>query len=89
MMAGNLLFRPLIILNVEEKFKKIIEFFDEDLDLVREAFENGIKSFEVSGLKGLPIDTGFPAVAGSLVWIYKLRQRVQRPFNDLVYLDYP
>lgn len=51
MMAGNLLFRPLIIINVEEKFKKIIEFFDEDLDLVREAFENGIKSFEVSGLK--------------------------------------
>lgn len=51
MMAGNLLFRPLIIINVEEKFKKIIEFFDEDLDLVCEAFENGIKSFEVSGLK--------------------------------------
>lgn len=51
MMAGNLLFRPLIIINVEEKFKKIIEFFDEDLDLVRTAFENGIKSFEVSGLK--------------------------------------
>lgn len=50
-MAGNLLFRPLILINVEDKFKKIIEFFDEDLDLVRDAFNNGIRSFEVSGLK--------------------------------------
>lgn len=51
MMAGNLLYRPLILINVEEKFKKIIEFFEQDLDLVREAFETGIENFEISGLK--------------------------------------
>lgn len=51
MMVGNLLYRPLIIINVDEKFKKIIEFFDQDLNLVRKAFETGIQSFEISGLK--------------------------------------
>lgn len=66
---GNILDRPIIHELMWPKYRRIIEEFNKELDTVKVLFAKGLK-------EGFPIDPHFPPVAGKLMYIHKLRQRL-------------
>lgn len=77
---GNLLERTVIRNEITPKYGTILEIFNEELDTVKIIFDEGLKS-------GIPIDKNFPPVAGTLMWISKLKQRIEKPGEDLKLLE--
>lgn len=86
---GSLLQRKIIYPEVQEKVLKLIEMYSNDLDLVRGNFQEGMCQIENNGLNGLTVDKGFPIVAGALVWVKKIRERISKPMEDIPLLEIP
>lgn len=86
---GSLLNRPLIMKQVGEKLFNLMSIFDEDLTMTKSCFDMGLQSFAEHGLEGIPRDEGFPLVAGALMWILKLRNRIRKPAHDISLLEFP
>lgn len=72
---GSLIERPIIQETMLTKFPVIIQMFDEELDTVKELFDEG-------KLQGIPIDKHFPPVAGKMLWLYKLKRRIVAPADS-------
>lgn len=86
---GTLLSRPLISKQVGEKLLGLIYLFNNDLDMVKECYDKGMNKYEKEGLSAVPVDDAYPPVAGTLMWLYKLRSRVTRPVTDIAMLEFP
>ncbi|KAJ8925640.1 hypothetical protein NQ315_009485 [Exocentrus adspersus] len=77
---GTLINRPAINQEVTVKYHIIIDHFNFELDSVKELYDKGKK-------KGIPLDKFYPTVAGTLLWIYKLRNRISKPTEDFRLLE--
>ncbi|KAL1403957.1 hypothetical protein pipiens_005505 [Culex pipiens pipiens] len=86
---GTLLNRPLILTDIQRKIANIVHLYNNDLNIVKRLFDEGVAAYEKHGLEGIPIDTGFPPVAGAILWIHKLRDRIAKPMADLNMVEYP
>ncbi|XP_070509872.1 dynein beta chain, ciliary-like [Chironomus tepperi] len=85
--CGTLLLRPLIFNEVKEKLNRFVTYYLDDLDLVKEIFDNGLEVIEKHGINKLQVDKGFPPVAGTLTWIKRLKRRITRPMEELPYIE--
>lgn len=56
------------------KFIVIIDMFNEELDTVKKLYDDG-KSY------GIPLNKYYPPVAGTLLWLNKLRRRISKPIE--------
>ncbi|XP_028130568.2 dynein beta chain, ciliary-like [Diabrotica virgifera virgifera] len=73
--AGVLLQRPLIGEELTAKFPVIIDMFHKELDTVKQLYDDGKEN-------GVPLEKYYPPVAGTLLWINKLRQRISIPASQ-------
>ncbi|XP_060520898.1 dynein beta chain, ciliary-like [Cylas formicarius] len=79
-LAGNLFSRRLVYEELTGKYPVIVEMFDEELDNVKSLFDEG-KKYEV------PIAQNYPPVAGTILWLRKLYDRIARPGDELKLLN--
>ncbi|XP_055624142.1 dynein beta chain, ciliary-like isoform X3 [Toxorhynchites rutilus septentrionalis] len=86
---GTLISRSLILPDIHRKISNIVHLYNNDLNIVKKIFDEGRAAYEKHGLEGMPIDTGFPPVAGAILWVHKLRDRISKPINDLSMVEYP
>ncbi|XP_058061407.1 LOW QUALITY PROTEIN: dynein beta chain, ciliary-like [Anopheles bellator] len=86
---GSLLTRRLIQPDVARQISSIVDLFEDDLCTVDAIFEKGEDDFNQRGLEGIPIDEGFPPVAGAIAWVHKLRDRVHKPITELAMIELP
>ncbi|XP_058455827.1 dynein beta chain, ciliary-like isoform X2 [Malaya genurostris] len=87
--AGTLLNRPLILPDVQRKITNIVNMYNNDLNIVKQIFDHGTAEYAKHGLQGIEIDRGFPPVAGAILWVHKMRDRITKPINDLSMVEYP
>lgn len=87
--GASLLSRELIYPEVVEKLVKLIDFYNDDLDLVKELFDEGMETYKKFGVSGMKVDRRFPPVAGSIYWVRKLRNRINKPTEDIPNLELP
>ncbi|KAB0805217.1 hypothetical protein PPYR_02187 [Photinus pyralis] len=78
--SGTLLDRPAIRNAIIGKYAFLIQYFSEEVDMVKVLFDEGKKN-------GIPINLNFPPVAGILWWLYKLKQRILKPGEDFKLLE--
>lgn len=81
--CGTLFLRPLIFNEVKRKLNRFQEFYLEDLAKVKSLFDESVEIIEKRGIEAMPVDKGFPPVAGTLTWIKRLRLRVTRPMDEM------
>lgn len=86
---GTLLNRPLIAKQVGEKMFSLMNLFSDELDMCKTCFDFGVQRYGETGVEGLPRDEGYPVVAGGIMWILKLRNRIVKPCSDIELLDFP
>jgi dynein heavy chain len=87
--GSSLLSRRLIYPEIVEKLVKIIDLYNEALELVKQNFDEGLDIYQKNGVIEMKVDKGFPPVAGTNYWIRKLRSRINRPTDDIPNLDLP
>lgn len=76
---GILIERPLIAAEVLPKYPIIIDMLNEQLDTVKVLFDKGRYD--------PPIDKYYPPVAGTLLWLHKLAERIRVPVEDFKLLE--
>lgn len=79
--VGNLIDRPIINAEVTIKYPTIVNMLSDEADTVKILYDNGLH-------KGPPIDKYFPPVAGRMMWLYKLKERISRPLHDFKLLEH-
>ncbi|KAK9702182.1 Dynein heavy chain region D6 P-loop domain [Popillia japonica] len=79
---GNLIDRPIINAEVTVKYGSIVQMLNEEADIVKLLHDDGLR-------KGPPIDKYFPPVAGKMMWLYKLKERIAKPLQDFKLLEDP
>ncbi|XP_046391607.1 dynein beta chain, ciliary-like [Ischnura elegans] len=85
--AGSLADRPIIYQEVTPKHSRLIKLLNEEVDVVKEIFDDQIANYRLTG--EMPIDINMPPVAGHLLWAHKLRQRIEQPFEAFKELEHP
>ncbi|CAH1116455.1 unnamed protein product [Phaedon cochleariae] len=78
--VGNLMNRPIINAELAVKLHTIIDMFNYELATVKKLYDEGIS-------EGIPLNKNYPEIAGSLLWISKLRQRISQPIEDFKLLE--
>lgn len=73
---GNLLERPVIRAEITPKYSKILDIFNNELDTVKVIYDDEVRH-------GITIDKNYSPVAGTLLWLYKLRQRIEKSGIDI------
>lgn len=86
--CGSLLQRPIVYEEISEKLEALLDLYNDDLDLVKQTFDSGLKVIKNDGPEFLEVDRGFPPVAGALTWIKKLRTRITKPVEELPNIDF-
>ncbi|XP_071446269.1 dynein beta chain, ciliary-like [Hetaerina americana] len=85
--VGSLIDRPIIYQEVTPKHSRLIELLDVEIDTVKEIYDEQVTSYKKTG--EMPIDINMPPVAGRLLWTYKMRQRIEKPFESFKELEHP
>lgn len=88
-MLGTIMNLPIVMTELEPCYKKVVDYFLNELALVKRTFDLGIKNVNNQGLMALPVDAGLPSSGGILKWIHNLRNRLEMPASLFPYLDYP
>ncbi|KAJ8974478.1 hypothetical protein NQ317_016132 [Molorchus minor] len=78
--VGGLINRPIINAELTHKFHTIIDMLNYDLDIVKLIYDDGKAN-------GIPIDKNYPKVAGTLLWLFKLKTRITKPSADFKLLE--
>lgn len=86
--CGSLLQRPIIYEEIKDKLDNMIGLYSDDLDLVKNVFNNGVEIMNSGGVDALTVDRGFPPVTGALTWIKKMKIRITKPTEDLPNIDF-
>lgn len=81
--CGSLLQRPIIFKEIKEKLDKLVDYYNKDLDTMKNYFDKGSEDIKAGGVDALQVDRGFPPVAGALTWIKKIKTRITKPIDDL------
>lgn len=84
---GTLTVRPIIYNEIKDLIPKIVDYFKQDLEMIKVAFDTGMAGYERDGLNGLPIDRGWPPFSGAITWIRKLRDRITKANIDFGFLE--
>lgn len=84
---GSLAKRPEIKKQVEPKYKKILDYFDEELKTVKEIFDETLIERQKTGY--YKVDRFWAQVSGTLCWIIKMKGRVDSPIEPMKTLEYP
>lgn len=77
---GTLLIRPIIYEEMSTKFPRVIKMLEDELDTVKKLYDEGNKF-------GVPLNDFYPPVAGRLLWLNKMRERISRPQTDIQELE--
>ncbi|XP_049855418.1 dynein beta chain, ciliary-like [Schistocerca gregaria] len=85
--AGTLLERDIVKTAIEPKFSIILTMLGEEMATVQELFEEHQMLY--SQRKYVPADMNFPPVAGAIMTIHKLRERVRPHIENLKSFDNP
>lgn len=80
--CSSLLLRPLIHTEISYKLNTFMELYYDDLDLVKDTFNNGVEIISKQGLEELPVDRGFPPTSGALVWAKRMKIRISKPQEE-------
>lgn len=78
---GKLIERPLIDAEVTCKYDIILDMLNKELDTVKVLFDEASKD-------NTPIDKGLPPVSGTLLWLYKLKERIKKPGDEFLLLEH-
>ncbi|KAK6632535.1 hypothetical protein RUM43_013303 [Polyplax serrata] len=84
---GSLAKRPEIKKQVEPKFKKILQYFDEELKTVKQIYDETLLEHQKTGY--YKVDRFWAQVSGTLCWILKMKGRVDYPIEPMKLLEYP
>lgn len=84
---GNLAERPVIKREIEPKYRKIIDYFNEDLDTVKDIYDRAKQNYEKTGF--FEVDRYWAQVSGTLCWIMKMKGRVDYPIEPMKLMEYP
>jgi dynein heavy chain, axonemal len=86
--CGSMLQRPIVYKEIKDKLNAIVELYDQDLDMVKGVFDEGIDSINSGGVDALRVDRSFPPVTGALTWIKKMKLRITKPTEDLPNIEF-
>ncbi|XP_056673432.1 dynein axonemal heavy chain 9 isoform X2 [Monodelphis domestica] len=84
---GSLLERPVVAMDVFDKYPRLITMFSSDLDAVKTIYCQHVQ--EESELGFSQLHKNMPAVAGGLRWAQELRERIEISFNNLRHINHP
>lgn len=86
-MCGTLMQVPVIGEELNMYYGEVVRTFGEQLDAVKRAFDQGVRTIESEGAQAFLIDPGQAPVSGVLKWIAKLRARLMMPASNFPYLE--
>lgn len=86
--CGSLLQRPIVYKEIGDKLQNLTELWNEDLDMIKQSFDEGYEMIKTGGFDNLTVDKGFPPVSGALTWTKKLRARTLKPTEDLPNIEF-
>lgn len=84
---GSLAKRTVIKKLVEPQYKKILEYFDEELKTVKQIYDEEL--LEQSKTNVFKVDKFWAQVSGTVCWILKMKARVDYPIDPMKTLEYP
>ena len=84
---GDLVKRPLIAVDFDEKFPELLETYDLELDTAKKIYDYQLSQTKKLGYA--PVHSYQPPVAGQLEWARELRLRIQKPREQLILIDHP
>nr|CAD7423390.1 unnamed protein product [Timema monikensis] len=84
---GLLMDRQIINAQVSPKYKVMVAMLHEELDVAKVLFDEQLSMAEKLGY--MPVDKFMPPVAGTLLWIHKLRQRITTPVETFRIVEDP
>ncbi|XP_075225795.1 dynein beta chain, ciliary-like [Lycorma delicatula] len=83
---GSMLERPAIVAEMTSKYPRILKLLHNELDTVKELYDKQLRMYKETNYM---IDLYWPPVAGILIWIYKLRCRIQNPVESFKAFENP
>ncbi|KAG8276504.1 hypothetical protein J6590_063996 [Homalodisca vitripennis] len=83
----TMLKRPIIKAEITPKFNVIIDILNNELDTVRAIYNEQMELYEENGF--ITVDTNWPPVAGGLVWILKMINRISHPVESFKQFENP
>lgn len=86
--CGSILQRPIIFKEIKDKMENMLELYNQDLDIVKTIFDEGVETINKSGIDALVVDKGFPPVTGALTWIRKMKARITKPTEELPNIEF-
>lgn len=69
-----------ILSHFSGKFSVILKMFSDELDTVKKLYDDG-KEY------GAPLNKYYPNVAGTILWLEKLRKRIEKPIKNFKTLE--
>lgn len=84
---GGLAERPVIKREIEPKYHKILDYFNDDLDTAKDIYDKAVNEYEKTGY--FEVDRYWAQVSGILCWISKMRGRVDYPIEPMKIMEYP
>ena len=81
--CSTLLLRPLIYSEVKHKLKRFMELYNQDLDIVKELFDQTFAKAKSQGVEALEVDTGFPPYSGAMLLVRRMKARVSRVQDEI------
>ncbi|XP_077101765.1 dynein axonemal heavy chain 9 [Siphateles boraxobius] len=86
-MFGRLLERPLIAADAQTRYPRLIKMFDEELECCKTIFKNQMQKEETQGYS--PVFKNMPVVSGGLRFVQQMQERIQSPYNNFRFINYP
>lgn len=88
LIGGSLFSRPIIVKQVGKKLLSLLHLFNDDLELIKNCFDKAVEGYKSQGFKSIPKDDCFPDLSGTIIWLHKLRSRLEKPSNDMELLEF-
>ncbi|XP_072155544.1 dynein beta chain, ciliary isoform X1 [Bemisia tabaci] len=85
--VGSVLERPLIKEEFKSKYQIIVDMLNAELDASMDIYNEHMETFEKTG--SIPVGPSMPPLAGTLRWIYAVRQRITIPVTSFKQLENP
>lgn len=84
---GPLAERPVIKADIESRFRRIMKYFSEDLDTVKDIYDEALS--EQARMGYFRVDRYWAQVSGTICWILKMKSRIDYPIEPMKLMDYP
>ena len=84
---GSFAKRPVIKKTLEPKYKIILEYFEEELNMCKKIYDEMLLEYQKTGF--YKVDRFWAQVSGIICWIIKMKGRVDYPIEPMKMLEYP